>query len=76
MSFRSIVHNRSRSKFRDVYGRKFDHNRFNDAACYVDKYVQESHTFFHKYLTQPAYEQRCKQNQPKKVQKKSQDLER
>lgn len=76
MSFRSIVHNRSLSKLRDIYGRKFDHNRFNDAACYVHKYVQESHTFFHKCLTQQTHEQRCKQNQPKKVQKKSQDLER
>lgn len=76
MSFRSIVHNRSLSKLRDVYGRKFDYNRFNDAACYIDKYVQESHTFFHKCLTQQTHEQRCKQNQPKKVQKKSQDLER
>lgn len=76
MSFRSIVHNRNLSKLRDVYGRKFDHNRFNDATCYVDKYVQESHTFFHKYLMQQTHELRCKQNQPQKVQKKSQDLER
>lgn len=76
MSFRNISHNRNLSKLRDVYGRNFDHNRFNDATCYIDKYIQESHTFIYKYLTQQTYEQSYKQNQPEKVQKKSQDLER
>lgn len=77
VSFRDIVRDRVVSRLRDVYGKKFEYDRLNDASDYIDGCIQEDPYLFRERARQKAWEQEQerKRNQPNKAKNKSRDYE-
>ena len=77
VSFRDIVRDRIVFRLRDVYGKKFEYDRLNDASDYIDGYIREDPYLFRERARQKAWEQEQerKQNQPNKAKNKSRDYE-
>lgn len=77
VSFRDFVRDRIVSRLRDVYGKKFEYDRLNDASDYIDGCIQEDPYLFRERARQKAWEQEQerKQNQPNKAKNKSSGYE-
>lgn len=75
VSFRDIVRDRVVSRLRDVYGKKFEYNRLNDASDYIDGCIQEDPYLFRERARQKAWEQDRMHHQSRKPQKKHRDFE-
>jgi predicted nuclease with TOPRIM domain len=77
VSFRDVVREQIISKLQDVYGKKFEYNRLNDASDFIDDCILEDPNLFRQRARQKAREQEQKlkyihQNKPKK----SREIER
>ena len=57
VSFRDIVRDWIVSRLRDVYGKKFEYDRLNDASDYIDGCIREDPYVFRKRARQKAWEQ-------------------
>ena len=57
VSFRDIVRDRIVSRLRDVYGKKFEYDRLNDASDYIDDCIREDPYVFQERARQRAWEQ-------------------
>ncbi|MGN0324561.1 MAG: MobQ family relaxase [Oliverpabstia sp.] len=77
VSFRDFVRDRIVSRLRDVYGKKFEYDRLNDASDYIDGCIQEDPYLFRERARQKAWEQEQerKRNQPNKAKNKSSGYE-
>lgn len=75
ISFRDIVRDRIVSRLRDVYGKKFEYDRLNDASDYIDGFIQEDPYLFRERARQKAWEQDRMHHQSRKPQKKHRDFE-
>ena len=77
VSFRDIVRDRIVSRLRDVYGKKFEYDKLNDASDYIDDCIREDPYVFQERARQKAWEQEeeRKRNQPNKAKNKSRDYE-
>ena len=75
VSFRNIVRNLVVSRLRDVYGKKFEYDRLNDASDYIDGCIQEDPYLFRERARQKAWEQDRIHHQSRKPQKKHRDFE-
>ena len=71
VSFRDIVRDRFVSRLRDVYGKKFEYDRLNDASDYIDGYIQEDPHVFREHDRLKAWEQEMKRRQNISVTKKN-----
>ena len=58
VSFRDIVRDRVVSRLRDVYGKKFEYNRLNDASDYIDGCIREDPYAFQERARPKAWEQK------------------
>ena len=75
VSFRNIVRNLVVSRLRDVYGKKFEYERLNNASDYIDGCIQEDPYLFRERARQKAWEQDRRYHQSRKPQKKHRDFE-
>ena len=75
VSFRDIVRDRVASRLRDVYGKKFEYDRLNDASDYIDGCIQEDPYLFRERARQKAWEQDRRYHQSRKPQKKNRYFE-
>ena len=77
VSFRDIVRDRIVFRLRDVYGKKFEYDRLNDASDYIDGCIREDPYVFQERARTKAWEQEQerKRNQPNKAKNKSRDYE-
>ena len=75
VSFRDIVRDRIVFRLRDVYGKKFEYDRLNDASDYIDGCIQEDPYLFRERARQKAWEQDRIHHQSRKPQKKHRDFE-
>lgn len=75
VSFRDIVRDRVVSRLRDVYGKKFEYDRLNDASDYIDGCIQVDPYLFRERAWQKAWEQDRRYHQSRKPQKKNRYFE-
>ena len=73
VSFRDIVRDRIVSRLCDVFGKKFEYDRLNDASDYIDDCIREDPYVFRERARQKAWERELerKRNQPNKAKNKS-----
>lgn len=75
VSFRDIVRDRIVSRLCDVFGKKFEYDRLNDASDYIDGCIREDPYVFRERARQKAWEQDRRHHQSRKPQKKNRDFE-